>query len=51
MKEKAFFITSKGFSIKQITQNNFLEGESPTLIDSSWFFVQCLELFNTLRKF
>ena len=30
MKEKAFFIIFKGFSIKQITKI-FLEGESPTL--------------------
>ena len=30
MKQKAFFITFKGLSIKQIEQN-FLEGESPTL--------------------
>ena len=30
MKQKAFFINFKGFSMKQITQI-FVEGESPTL--------------------
>ena len=31
MKENAFFIIFKGFSMMQIKKKTFLEGESPTL--------------------
>ena len=53
MKQKAFFITFEGLSMKQITQI-FLEGEIPTLILSvlrlNWFTTEIRELaFVTFR--
>ena len=47
MKQKAFFIISKGLSIKQIT-HIFLKGESPTLTKRKQPLIDVLQNFKQM---